>query len=133
MTIRVENINGRKIAIDGIAKAFYQDGYPITLAIDECKKQGVEVSLLHVADQLLKHGWEAKTVINKLRNDAMEGISGEINTTNWDQLNKFCNSTYEDQREMIFQYLFSETSQQSITGEGQNARSFFKYYATGVK
>ncbi len=104
--IKIVEVGDRKIVVKGIGKLFYQDGFPITMSIEYFKEQNMEASLLHIVDELIKHGWSNKTILNKLRNDAEEGINNEINNTNWDVIETFCNSTYEDQREMLFQYLF---------------------------
>ena len=103
--IRVEDFNGRKIAIKGIGKLFYQDGFPISMAISELKNKGIEVSMLHVADECLKNGWSPKTTINKLKADFEDDI--DRNEIDVELLEKFCHAEYEDQREMIFNYLFS--------------------------
>lgn len=94
----VENFNGRLIAINGIGKLFYQEGFPIILSIEKLREQNIEVSLFHVADELIKNGWSAKTIISKMREDLETDIS---------EIEKFCYATYEDQREMIFNYLFN--------------------------
>ncbi len=99
------NIENRKIAVSGIGKAFFQDGYPISLAIEGCLEQGVEVSILHVADECLKNGWSTKTILSKFNEDFADG--GDKSKLDLVQLEKFCNATYEDQREMIFNYLFN--------------------------
>ena len=65
----VEQIGGRKICLKGVGKFFYQDGLPISISVSELKKKGIEVSILHVADECLKNGWNAKTTFNKLKAD----------------------------------------------------------------
>lgn len=117
--ILVEEFGGRKIAIKGIGKMFYQGGFPISMAVSEFKKQGVEVSILHVADECLKNGWSAKTTFNKLKADFEEDIDG--NEIDLGLLEKFVWASYEDQREMIFQYLFGSPSKDVI--ENKELRS----------
>lgn len=104
--MRIETINGRKICIAGIGKMFYQEGFPITMSIHEMTKRGIEVSIYHVADECLKHGWSAKTTFNKLKADLSDDIYGcKVDVQ---QLEKFCFADYEHQREMIFEYLFGD-------------------------
>jgi len=100
----VEHINGRYVCIKGIGKLFYQDGLPISISISYLKEKNIEVSLLHVADECLKVGWSPKTTYNKLKNDVLDDI--DSNNIDLKLLEKFCFSEYEEQREMIFQYLF---------------------------
>lgn len=103
--IIIEEFNGRRIAIRGIGKMFYQDGFPISIAISEFKKQGVEVSIFHVADECLKNGWSAKTTYNKLKTDFEDDI--DRNKIDFCELEKFCYADYESQRGIIFNYLFN--------------------------
>lgn len=102
----IENFGERKICLRGVGKMFYQDGFPISMAISELKKNGIEVSILHVADECLKNGWSAKTTYNKLKADFEDDIDKE-NRCDLKLLEKFCLSDYDGQREMIFQYLFN--------------------------
>lgn len=107
--IRVEYFGDRAIAIKGIGKLFYEEGFPISMTVSELKKHGIEVSLFHVADECLKNGWEPKTVVNKLKADLEEDISSQkMDAT---ELEAFCYASYEDQREMIFNYLFSSRNE----------------------
>ena len=62
-------IKNRKVIIRGIGKLFYQDGLPLSISIESCKKQGLEVSLIHIADELIKNGWSSKTIKNKFRDE----------------------------------------------------------------
>jgi hypothetical protein len=100
-----EKIEDRIICLKGIGKLFFQEGFPISLSISVLKEQGVEVSILHVADECLKNGWSPITTYNKLKSDFEEDIDKE-NHYDLHLLKKFCESNYEDQREMIFEYLF---------------------------
>lgn len=106
----VIQIGDRKIAL-GIGKLFFESGFPIPMAITELAAKGIEVSILHVADECMKNGWSAKTTFNKIKAD----FEGE----NFDstQLRLFCESEYETQREMIFNYLF--TSQEEAINWGK--------------
>jgi len=102
--INIFDFDGRLVAIGGIGKLFYESGFPISMSVSELRKRGIEVSMLHVADECMKNGWSAKTTIAKLVADFEDDIDG--NSVNLDDLIKFCNSSYEEQREMIFEYLF---------------------------
>ena len=101
-------INNKEICIKGVGKLFYESGFPISITVSELKKKNIEVSILHVADECLKNGWSAKTTFNKLKTDFEEDI--EKNEYDLQLLEKFCNSTYEEQRELIFQSLFETTT-----------------------
>jgi hypothetical protein len=105
----VEQIGDRIICLKGIGKLFYQDGFPISLSISEMKNKGIEVSIFHVADECMKNGWSPKTTFNKLKADFEDDI--DKNIIDLDLLKKFCYSSYEDQREMIFKYLFFSKEQ----------------------
>lgn len=104
-------IREKLIAIKGVGKLFYQDGFPIAMAVTNLASKGIEVSILHVADECMKNGWSGKTTFNKLKVDFAE--SAETRSLDLNVLEKFCFSTYEEQREMIFQYLFNESSEET--------------------
>lgn len=102
--MRVEIIEGRAICIKGIGELFYQDGFPISMSVFLLKQEGIEVSILHVADECLKNGWSLKTTLNKITADFEEGIHGD--KIDEGLLRQFCYSSYEEQRSLIFNYLF---------------------------
>lgn len=104
--IHIEQIGDRRIALKGIGKSFYQDGFPISLSVSYWKDKGVEVSMFHVADECLKNGWSAKTTYNKLLADFADDIDG--NTFDREALCKFCYADWQTQRDMIFAYLFGD-------------------------
>jgi alanyl-tRNA synthetase len=105
--------NDRKICVKGIGRLFYEHGLPISVSVSELKSKGIEVSIIHVADECLKNGWSAKTTLNKLKADFEEDIDKE-NIYDLDLLERFVYSDYEQQREMIFKYLFSDATQETI-------------------
>lgn len=109
----VENIDGKEVCLKGVGKLFYQDGFPISMSIQTLKNAGVEVSILHVADECLKHGWSAKTTFNKIKADFDEDINNE--KVNFDELEKFCFAPYEEQRGMIFNSLFGYNKDNAMT------------------
>lgn len=104
MDFLIEKFGDRYICIKGVGKMFYENGLPISISISELKKKNIEVSIFHIADECLKNGWSAKTTYNKIKSDLEDDI--ENNTYDYDILKKFCFSEYEDQREIIFKYLF---------------------------
>lgn len=113
----VELINGRKVLLKGVGKLFYESGYPISMAISGLAEKGVEVSLLHLADELIKSGsfpFDKRGVCSaykKIVGELDDSIQGDSKpTTTKEDLYKFCHANYEDQREMIFQYLFGTPS-----------------------
>ena len=112
MSFKIEKFGERTICIGGVGKMFYQDGFPISICVSKMKEKNVEVSILHVADECLKNGWSEKTTFNKLKADFEDDIDG--NKIDIEQLEKFCFASYEDQREMIFQYLFGFSSNEAI-------------------
>lgn len=109
--ILIQKFGDRNICIKGIGKLFYQEGFPISMAVSELKKQGIEVSILHVADECLKNGWSPKTTYSKLCADFDEDI--DKNKINELELYSFCFADYEHQRSMIFNYLFNNRYQAS--------------------
>lgn len=104
----IEKIGDRTICLKGIGKMFFQEGFPISMAVSVLKKKGIEVSIIHVADECLKNGWSPKTTFNKLKVDFEDDT--ENNTYDLKLLKTFCNSSYDEQRELIFQYLFNTST-----------------------
>jgi hypothetical protein len=98
----IKQIGDKLICLKGIGKMFYQDGFPISMAISNFKSKGIDVSLFHIADECLKHGWSSETTFKKLREDVVDGNF----ETNLEQLELFCYSNYDTQRVMIFESLF---------------------------
>lgn len=98
-TVKTE---GKEIVLRGIGKMFFEGGIPLQISITGCLKKGLTVSYLHVADDLLKNNMSSDTVINRVETTFSDcGVS-----INKDMLVLFCNSTYEQQREIIFTYLW---------------------------
>jgi hypothetical protein len=116
-------ISDRKIIISGIGKLFFQDGFPISMSIQEANSCGYEVSILHVADECIKNGWSGKTTFNKISADFQD----DINKNNFDfkLLKTFCDADYERQREMIFQYLYGCDYKQTKERGCESAKQFF--------
>lgn len=90
-------VGDRSICISGIGKMFYQDGFPIEISVAHLKDKGIEVSLFHVADELLKNGWNAKSVISRFSEEFGEHKK---------DIEAFCLATYEEQRKIIYEYLY---------------------------
>jgi len=116
--IEVVDIGDRRIAVKGVGKMFYQDGYPLSMSVMELGKRGIEVSLLHVVDELWGNGWSWQTIERKLQGELDEDIDKNLKV-DFDYLKTFyrCidtdrrNGGYEQSREMIFQYLFGGDNQ----------------------
>lgn len=106
-------VGNRNIIIGGIGKLFFQEGTPISITISEIKKKGYEISIFHIADECIRNGWSPKTTYNRLVADFEDDIDN--NFIDLIELKKFCDSSYEDQREMIFQFLFNIKSKDAIS------------------
>lgn len=111
-------INNRPIVIDGVAKIFYQDGLPLSIAIDELKRNGFEVSMLHVVEQLWNVGWSPKTILSKMKDECLLDINNNMQI-DWREIETFVNyleqplrgeGGYESSRKMIFESLFNRDS-----------------------
>lgn len=111
--LEIHKINGKSIVIKGIGKMFYERGFPISMGIKKLREQNISVSIYHIADECLKHGWSSETTYKKLSEDLIDSLE----PFNKDELKKFCESSYEDQRDMIFNSLFENK---------ENALEFFK-------
>lgn len=124
-------INNKTICVGGLGKLFYQDGFPIQIGIDLLKEKGIEVSLLHIADELYKHGWEERAILGAFQTDTgkdfdeIEKIKefikiGHTNELEIDSRDKtklpsnyqfiYSSGGYEAQREMLFESLFNYSS-----------------------
>ena len=111
----IVQVGERSIVVKGVARLFYEDGFPLSLAIDEFKSRGMEVSLYHVADQCWNNGWSPETILKKFRGECDIDINKSMSGIDWPNLERFCslidqpqrsNGGYEKSREMIFEYLF---------------------------
>lgn len=113
----IEKIGGRLICLRGIGRMFYEKGFPISMSISVLKERDIETSILHIADECLKHGWLPETTVKKLKYEIEDAIIGDdesIKKIDISLLERFCYVSYEDQREMIFQYLFGMPSKEAI-------------------
>lgn len=115
-------IGTEKVCVKGVGKMFYQDGFPISLCVSELHKRGVKVSILHVADECLKNGWSADTILTKFKEDFAD-IGEKLDMV---ILKSFCYASYEDQREMIFKSLFKCSSQDVINEINTNPLNFLR-------
>jgi hypothetical protein len=127
----VEEFGDRKICLKGVGKMFYQEGFPISMAISEFKKKGIEVSILHVADECLKNGWSPKTTFNKLKADFEEDIDKQ-NQYDLELLRSFCWNSYEMQREMIFEYLFKSSTNDVRNGTNKQPLEWLNGKCDGI-
>lgn len=116
--IVIEQFGERKIAIKGIGKMFFQEGFPISMAVIELAKKGIEVSIIHCADECLNNGWSAKTVLSKFKEDFADCAEAYDENI----IDRFCTSSYSYQREMIFQYLFGFTPQEGMDDKNKREK-----------
>lgn len=93
-------IDNQVVVLRGVGRMYYESGLPIVFQIDELKKRGIKVSLLHVADELLKENWSVKRIMNTLSEDK---ILPEDEAT---EIQKFCYADYDTQRSMILNSLY---------------------------
>lgn len=104
MNLEIYTIEDKKVCLGGVGKLFYEKGFPISMSAKELSKQDITLSWLHVADECLKHGWSAKTTYNKIQADISDSGERQFDIN---LLKEFCYSEYEEQREMLFKYLFT--------------------------
>lgn len=123
MSLKITQIDKRKIVIGGIGKMLYQDGFPLSMAVSELKGKGLEISCLHMVEEFWDNGWSWQTIERKLRGEIEDCIAGEKIDIDFVQLELFyrcldqprrSNGGYEESREIIFQYLFCEKSSDVI-------------------
>lgn len=121
-SIIIDNIGERKIAVGGVGKLFYQDGFPISMAVSELNKQGIEVSMFHLIEELWENGWSWKTIEIKLRGEMELDIDKSM-SLNFTKLKKFyfcleqpnrANGGYEESRSIIFEYLFGMSKKEEM-------------------
>ena len=99
----IQTIGDRVIVMDA-GTEWIQNGMPLSATLQLAEEHGVEVSLLHFADQLSKNGAKNTTIINLVR-EATVDVLGSPKTP---QIAQFLSSSYEDQREQIFNYLYGD-------------------------
>lgn len=113
-TVHIESIAGRRIAIKGVGRALYETGYPIGMLARKMTGEGVEVSWLHVADEPQKNGWPTKTILSRLREESRDSaIELDLQA-----IESFLVAEYEEQRAMIFSYLFGDRETALEWGRG---------------
>lgn len=121
----IKKFGKRTICLKGIGKMFYQEGFPISIAVSEFKKKDIEVSFLHIIEEFWDNGWSWKTIEMKLKGEIEEDIDNSLRI-DMDYLKSFYNyleqpqrmiDGYEKSREMIFQYLFDSSSDDVRTGK----------------
>ena len=111
--MEIVTIKDKRFVIKGVGKLFYQEGLPLSVQLKYLQDKNINISLLHLADELLKNGWSPKTTYNKIR----EELYGFIDNKDLETIYEFCNKDYEDQRDMIFNNLFNNYD---------DAKTFFK-------
>lgn len=134
--IEVYKIGDRKICLKGVGKLFYQEGFPISMAISELAQKEIDVSMYHVVDECMNNGWSAKTTINKLKGELDLDIDGSMKNIDWECLEHYINigeqpyygkeGGYEQQCEMKFQYLFSTSTNDVRNGNKEPINQMIK-------
>jgi hypothetical protein len=130
----IERCADRVICIKGVGKMFYQGGFPLAVSINKFKEYGIEVSLLHVVEELWDNGWSWKTIESKLTGELSDDIDKTLDI-NFETLEKFysCleqpyrgNGGYEQSREMIFEYLFGTSKNDVRSGSNTKPLNWMK-------
>ena len=111
MSLKIMSVGDRNIIVKGVAKLYYQDGFTLSMSKDILKENGFELSWLHVADELYKHGWSEKRCLSTLRNEIDDDTTYNlcvkfIKVAKGTKTLLYTGSGYEDQRAMLFNYLF---------------------------
>ena len=120
-------ISGKQIVCGGIGRLFFEDGFPIHLSVDILKEKGIEVSYLHIADELYKNGWKPRAIINTLSQDfpgCEELVTEFINAATMGEKRDdappagqewiYSKMGYEQQREMLFNFVFGFSSAEAM-------------------
>ena len=103
--IEVVEVSGRRIIVRGIGRLFFEHGLPIGMSVRKAEEDGFEVSWLHIADDLLKNGIPPDSVLSKIREEASDSALGTVDMV---AVEMFVWMDYDDQRAMIFEYLFGD-------------------------
>jgi len=101
-------IDNKKVVIKGIAKEYYEYGMPIGEVINKLKDLKYEISILHIVDEFIKVGWKNSKIIALFKEEQF------FTDLDIDSIIQFCSSSYEYQRELIFQSLFGSSKNSSI-------------------
>lgn len=130
----IDEINGRWVALKGIGKMFYQDGFPISMAVSELKKDNIEVSFFHLVEEFWNNGWSWETIEKKLKGELADDIDKSLEI-DFNKLGTFygCleqpyrkNGGYEKSREMIFEYLFGCSTDDVRAGNNTKSLDFLR-------
>jgi hypothetical protein len=129
-----ERFADRTICVKGVGKLFYQEGFPLSIAISKFKEYGIEISLLHVVEELWDNGWSWKTIESKLTGELSDDIDKALDI-NFKALENFylcleqplrVNGGYELSREMIFEYLFGTSTNDVRSGSNTKPLNWIK-------
>lgn len=122
--IKVFNYRDRKIVIAGIGKLFYEAGFPISLTLFKLQEQGLELSIFHVASELLDRRWPPETVYSKIKEDIE--TYGEKRIVITQLLYDFIFGDIELQRLIIFKYLFNKSPLELNASERKEAHRYIQ-------
>lgn len=122
-----DNENGESVIVRGLGRFIFEQGLPLSIMIDELKIRGnLKISFLHLADELMRNGWSGDKTISYLEKEAV--------IEDFKLLREFCDASFEDQRTMIFKFLFREDPKEIIRakekGEKSNFDNFFDLYVS---
>jgi hypothetical protein len=99
--MRIEQFEDRAIVLSGIGLEYTQNGMPIDISICILEKKGFEVSTFHLIDELVKLGFNYAKVRSILIEADKFGTKEKL----------FIEADYERQRQMIYNYLFTDYEQ----------------------
>jgi hypothetical protein len=81
----------------GVARLYFESGFPLAEAAQFAKENGLQISWLNVARQLLQQGFKAETVISEFK----DLPPGEIDI---EQIKTFVLLDDEAQKEMLWEF-----------------------------
>jgi len=121
------NENNESIIVRGLGRFIFEQGLPLSIMIDELKMRGnLKISFLHLADELMRNGWSGHKTISYLKNETF--------IEDFKPLQEFCDASFEDQRTLLFKFLFGEDPKEIIRakerGEKSNFDNFFDLYVS---
>lgn len=106
---------GRCRILKGVARLYYQRGLPFSIIAHTAQKKGCVISWLHMADELLKHGWSEKTILSRFREEFRDGRGDiDFDGITIDDIEAFLAADYDRQRTILFAYLFPGTGDVEI-------------------
>ena len=115
--LKVIEVNSKLICVSGIGKMYFENGLPVSISVQTLQKNGIIYNLLNIADEFAKQGWKKRSILNLLSDEL------NISEKEKESVSIFLNSSYEEQRELIFQSLTKIKS-----SEAKNNTDFMKAF-----